>query len=102
MKIKTFEFTIKKKCSRPFHVCSDEIIEKLKPLGLKLRVDKEDDIVNGFVSMVHAPNNHSITVAIYDENENPITDLTSTGFHLTTFKRPAKFPTQNQIEKLLK
>ena len=102
MKIKTFEFTIKKKCSRPFHVCSDEIIDKLKPLGLKLRVDKEDDIVNGFLSMVHASNNHSITVAVYQENENPITDSTSTSFHLATFKKPTKIPTKKEIEDLIK
>jgi len=95
MKGKTFEFTIKKKCTK-FDKCSDEIIEKLKPLGLKLRADNENDIVNGYVSMVHAPNNHSITIAVYEETENPNAE------HLTTLKRPSKVPTQNQIEKLLK
>ena len=102
MKTKIFEFTIKKNCSRPFHICSDEIIEKLKPLGLKLRIDKNDDIVNGFVSMIHAPNNHSIIITIYEENEKPIIDSTLANYHLATFKRPTKFPSQNQIEKLLK
>ena len=95
MKGKTFEFTIKKKCTKS-DKCSDEIIEKLKPLGLKLRADKETDIVNGYLSMVHENNNHLIIVGIYEEDENSNVE------HLTTFKKPTKFPTQNQIEKLLK
>lgn len=90
-----FEIEKNMNCSIPEN-CSDNIIEKLKPLGLKLRADKETDTVNGYLSMNHAPNNHTLTIGIYEEDEKPNV------MHLTTLKRPNKFPTQNQIENLLK
>ena len=95
MKTKTFEFTIKKKCSH-CESCSDEIIEKLKPLGLKLRADNDHDSVNGYLSMIHENNNHRIIIGIYEDNENPNWE------HTTKLIKPTKFPSENQIGKLLK
>jgi len=95
VKTKIFEIEKNIVCSIPVK-CSDDIIEKLKPLGLKLRADKETDTVNGYLSMNHIPNNHTLTIGIYEEDEKPNDE------HLTTLKKPTKFPTQNQIEKLLK
>ena len=94
MKTKIFEFTIKKKCS-DFVECSDQIIEKLIPLGLKIRADKDSDIVNGYLSMVHTSNNHLVIIGIYEENENPNYE------HLTVLKKPGKIPTEKEIKDLL-
>ncbi len=94
MKTKIFEFTIKKKCS-DFVKGSDQIIEKLIPLGLKIRADKDSDIVNGYLSMVHTSNNHLVIIGIYEENENPNYE------HLTVLKKPGKIPTEKEIKDLL-
>ena len=94
--MKTKIIVIKKKidCVMPLAQCSDNIIEKLKPLGLKLRADKEIDTVNGFVSIVHAKE-HIITVGIYEENEDPNQE------HLSTFKKSNKIPNEKQIKDLI-
>ena len=94
--MKTKIIVIKKKidCVMPLAQCSDNIIEKLKPLGLKLRADKETDMVNGYVSIVHAKE-HVITIGIYEENEDPNQE------HLSTFKKPSKIPLEKEFLNLV-
>jgi hypothetical protein len=94
MKTKIFEIKRAMRCTDAIK-CSDEIIEKLKPLGLVLRADKETDIVNGYVSCSHETNNHLIIIGIYDENQNPNEE------HKSTFEKPITIPSRNQLESLL-
>jgi len=48
MKTKIFELSLKTNClSSTPATCSDAMIEKLKPLGLKLIAEHSKDIVNG-------------------------------------------------------
>ena len=49
-------------CSIPSE-CSDNILEKLKPLGLKLKAETETDTVNGYISCSHGKT-HKITIGI--------------------------------------
>jgi hypothetical protein len=73
--------------------CSDNIVKKLKPLGLKLKAENENDTVNGYISCTHGKT-HQIIIGIYEKNEKcKYSDL--------THKKPAKIPSKNQIEKLL-
>jgi hypothetical protein len=81
-------------CSIPSE-CSDNILEKLKPLGLKLKAETETDTVNGYISCSHGKT-HKITIGIYEQDEKP------SNTHNLTHKKPTKIPTENQIEKLLK
>jgi hypothetical protein len=95
MKTKTFEISIKTNClSSSPAFCSDAMIEKLKPLGLKLIADNSKDTVNGSVSIVHAPE-HLIIIEIYTETENP------NDHHLTRLEKPVTIPNENQIKSLL-
>tara|TARA_R110002110_G_scaffold18302_3_gene76986 strand:+ start:1393 stop:1668 length:276 start_codon:yes stop_codon:yes gene_type:complete len=75
--------------------CSDNILEKLKPLGLKLKAESETDTVNGYISCSHGKT-HKITIGIYEQDEKP------SEAHNLTHKKPTKIPSKNQIEKLLK
>tara|TARA_R110002020_G_scaffold141421_1_gene313111 strand:- start:56 stop:331 length:276 start_codon:yes stop_codon:yes gene_type:complete len=75
--------------------CSDNILEKLKSLGLKLKGETENDTVNGYISCTHGKT-HQITIGIYEKDEKP------SEAHNLTHKKPTKIPTKNQIEKLLK
>ena len=81
-------------CSIPAE-CSDNILEKLKPLGLKLKAENENDTVNGYISCTHGKT-HKITIGIYEQDEKP------SNTHNLTHKKPTKIPTEKQIEKLLK
>ena len=74
--------------------CSDNILEKLKPLGLKLKAETETDTVNGYISCTHGKT-HKITIGIYEQDEKP------NNTHNLTHKKPSKIPSKNQIEKLL-
>ena len=74
--------------------CSDNIVKKLKPLGLKLKGETENDTVNGYISCTHGKT-HKITIGIYEKDEKP------SEAHNLTHKKPAKIPSKNQIEKLL-
>ena len=74
--------------------CSDNIVKKLKPLGLKLKAESETDIVNGYISCTHGKT-HQITIGIYEKNEEP------SDTHNLTHKKPTKIPSKNQIEELL-
>jgi hypothetical protein len=94
MKTKIFEIKRKMSCKNMVE-CSDNIIEKLKPMGLILRADKENDIVNGYVSIVHEPNDHFIVIGIYQENENANDE------HKTILEPPITIPKKNQLESLI-
>lgn len=94
MKTQIFEIKKSMTCEDPVK-CSDAIIEKLKPLGLILRADKETDTVNGYVSCVHELNNHLIIIGIYQTNEEPNNE------HKTTLQTPITIPSKNQLESLL-
>ena len=95
MKTKTFEIQTKTICKQGDFTCSNSIIEKLQPLGLKLRADNPTDTVNGFVSIDHNPNHHIIRIEIYTENEAPNNQ------HSSTLEKPITIPNENQINSLL-
>jgi hypothetical protein len=94
MKIKTFEVTTKMNCETALDKCSDKIIEKLKPLGLKLIADHPNDTVNGSVTILHDVE-HIIRIEIYTESEGPNKD------HLATLEKPLTIPNEHQIKSLL-
>jgi hypothetical protein len=95
MKSKTFELSLNTNClSSSPATCSDAMIEKLKPLGLKLIANNPKDTVNGFISIVH-DTEHLVRIEIYTENEKPNTQ------HLSTFEKPITIPSENQIKSLL-
>ena len=95
MKTKTFELSLNTDClSSSPATCSDAMIEKLKPLGLKLIADHAKDTVNGFISIVH-DTQHLVRIEIYTEDEKPNTQ------HLSTFETPITIPSENQIKSLL-
>jgi len=90
--------------------CSDNIITKLKTLGLKLKADNSTDTVNGgvtidhgyghFTNGVYIPTNkierkHTIKINIYTKDELP------TDQHQTTLKKPSKIPTLEEIKKII-
>jgi len=93
------EFLIEKKidCSKlkPYQ-CSDLIVEKLIPHGIKLRASKETDKVNGHLRIDHNIKKHKIYVTIYEKNEK------SNAQHLTTFEKPKHFLTLEEIKKIIK
>ena len=95
MKTKTFEIQTQTICKQGDFTCSNNIIEKLKPLGLKLMAANPTDIVNGFVSIDHRPNHHLIRIEIYTENEAP------SSHHSSTLEKPITVPSENQIKSLL-
>ena len=54
--------------------CSDNILAALgHGVGLKLKADKADDTVNGFVTIIHndRPLKHLIEIHLYEETEAP-------------------------------
>ena len=76
--------------------CSDNIRTKLEEnLMIKLMARTRTDIINGYISIEHLPNNHKIQVCIYEKNESV------NNKHLTTFKKPDKIPTKKQCENCL-
>ena len=95
MNNKIFEISLNTNClSGRFDECSNAIIEKLKPLGLKLIANTPQDVVNGFVSIVH-DSQHLVRVEIYTQNEKPNNE------HQTTFEKPITMPSENQIKNLI-
>jgi hypothetical protein len=95
MNTKTFEISMNTNClSSSPALCSDSIIEKLKPLGLKLIADHAKDTVNGFVSIVH-DSSHLVRIEIYTENEKPNIH------HQSTLEKPITIPSENQIKSLI-
>ena len=69
--------------------CSDNVVSRLeKGTGLKLKANTIHDKVNGYVSISHDDNNHTIHVFITEENEGQN-------------ERPSKMPTREQLERLL-
>jgi hypothetical protein len=82
-------------CSDMFE-CSDNIRIKLEEnLNLKLMAKSKTDIINGYISIEHLPNNHKIHVYVYEKNES------ANEKHLTTFKKPNKMPTESEIKKII-
>lgn len=75
--------------------CSDAFIDKLRDKGLNMRADKNDDTVNGHIIIDHNKKKHIIRIIIYDHNE-PASEK-----HLTTFKKPSKTFTLNELKKIL-
>lgn len=95
------DFLIEKKidCSKiKNYECSDNIVEKLIPHGLKLRADKETDKVNGHLRIDHhigLLKKHKIYITIYEKNEKPNV------YHLTTFVKPKIMPSLKFFNDLL-
>lgn len=96
MKIKTFEVTTVCECDPILSRCSDKIIEKLKPLDLKLIANNPNDTVNGSVTILHIGTTHHIRIEIYKENEAPNPE------HLATLEKPLTIPSDEQIKSLLR
>ena len=95
MKTKTFELSLNTDClSSSPATCSDAMIEKLTPLGLKLIANNPTDTVNGFISIVH-DTQHLVRIEIYTEDEKP------NNRHQSTFEKPITIPSENQINSLL-
>lgn len=92
------EYKIIKKmdCSDLFK-CSDLILEKLAPLKHKLKAEKENDTVNGSLSIVHTKKHHIITIVLYEKNEKP----NENSRHDTTLQKVKNLPTLEEIKKLL-
>jgi len=72
--------------------CSNNIVAKLETPKLKLKALKKTDTVNGYVTIHHEAGNHSIRVVIYDKDENPNKE------HSSTLKKPSIIPTRKEIE----
>jgi len=88
--------------------CSDICIEALTVghgSDFKLKADTEDDIVHGFVTIVHndPPLPHEYTVEIYEVDEPPTAKLVHGELEgrLSTFKRPETFPTEQVLKDRL-
>ena len=98
MKTKTYEIKTtgcNSVSAKECEACSDAIIEKLKPLGLKLIADNPEDAVNGSISIVH-DTEHLVRIEIYTETEKPNTE------HKSTLKKPKDIPTEKQCLDCLK
>ena len=69
--------------------CSDNVVSRLeKGTGLKLKANTIHDKVNGYVSITHQENHHTIHVFITEVTEG-------------RNERPSKMPTREQLERLL-
>lgn len=92
------EYKIIKKmdCSDLFK-CSDLILEKLAPLNLKLKADKENDTLHGSVSIDHTKNHHVITIVLYEHDEKP----NENSRHDTTLQKVKNLPTLEEIKNLI-
>ena len=74
--VQRFEIVKKIDCSKILPAeCSDNIIEKLSSLGLKLKKNTETDVAHGHVDINHIQNNHFITIHVYEK-----TNLTYSNF----------------------
>jgi len=69
--------------------CSDNIVGRLeKGTGLKLHISNPTEKVNGYVSISHDADHHTIHVFLTETNEG-------------RNERPSKMPTRDELEKLL-
>ena len=76
--------------------CCNTIQQKLeKKFTCKLHAEKENDIVNGSISILHKPNDHQIHIIFYDQDENPNKE------HKTKFRKLATIPTESEIKKII-
>ena len=76
--------------------CADNIRTKIEgEFNCKLMSRNETDIINGYISILHTPNNHLITVEFYDKDEKPNNN------HKCTFKKLGKIPTEKEIKKII-
>jgi len=90
-----FNITKKINCDNiKYSECSDNIIKKLSSLNLKLVANKETDIVNGYLQIIHAQP-HQIKIELYDKDEK------SNHHHKSTFQKAKNLPTLEEIKKLL-
>jgi len=78
-------------------LCADNIRTKIEgEFNCKLMSRNETDIINGYISILHTPNNHLITVEFYDKDEKP------NNVHTSTFKKLSTIPTESEIKKAIK
>ncbi len=84
------EFTKNITCT-DIMACALLIQDKLETPSLKLHANKQTDIVNGYISIIHKQNAHNILIEIYDNNQLP------NRYHKSTFKKPQNPPTQTQL-----
>lgn len=77
-------------------VCSDRLVVALgHGDDLKLKADRESDVVHGSVTIIHnlPPEPHEVTVDMYDADEEPCAE------HLTTFRRPDSMPATADLKQ---
>ena len=74
--------------------CLMDINSKISHLGVFVAT-KEDDTVNGNISISHEPNNHKIWVNVYDKDELPNQN------HKSKFKKLANQPSKTNLEELI-
>jgi len=81
--------------------CSDLIRMRLEnALTVKLMANTPRDTVNGHISIGHAPNNHYVTVVIYErDNEHEAERGSKTSS--SRCKRPINLPTRRDLESLI-
>tara|TARA_R110000824_G_scaffold378400_1_gene569930 strand:- start:1540 stop:1815 length:276 start_codon:yes stop_codon:yes gene_type:complete len=76
--------------------CCDNLRVKLESkFNCKLMAIKKNDVVNGYISILHTPNNHIINIKFYEKNES------ANDKHLTTFKKLTTIPTESEIKKII-
>ena len=87
--------TKKTSCDKSI-TCADNIRTKIEgKFNCKLMTTNETGIINGYISILHTPNNHLITVEFYDKDEKPNND------HTSTFKKLSIIPTESEIKKII-
>jgi len=71
--------------------CSNNIREKIESKFIcKIMSTKDNDIVNGSISILHEKRNHKITVEFYEKNETQNVGA--------AFEKLKNIPTQTEIE----
>lgn len=75
-------------------VCIKNIISKISHLGTFMAT-KENDIVNGHVSISHENNNHVIWINVYDKNELPNSK------HKSEFKKLKNEPSKRNLDDII-
>jgi len=87
--------TKKTSCDKSI-TCANDIRTKIEAeFNCKLMSSNEINIINGYVSILHTPNNHNIIVEFYDKDEKPNNN------HKCTFKKLSMIPTESEIKKAL-
>ena len=90
-----YVITKKTSCNKSI-TCADNIRTKIEgEFNCKLMSSNEIDTINGYISILHTPNNHNIIVEFYDKDEKPNNN------HTSTFKKLSIIPTESELKKAI-